>query len=144
MLMLTIVLFVVFLDIAIIHGMWGFQIWWPERDEQKLARTIVGSPGIKRMPAPVPCFVVAAMMIGAAILVLLLGGLWSLPILPLWLIRWAAIALIAGLLLRGLIGFTGFWVRLFPEEPFRTFNRRYYSPLCLILAAGIVMLLNEI
>ncbi|MFK5978622.1 MAG: DUF3995 domain-containing protein [Rhizobiaceae bacterium] len=144
MLIVTIVLFVVFLDIAIIHGMWGFQIWWPERDEQKLARTIVGSPGIKRMPAPVQCFVVTAVMIGAAILVLLLGGLWSLPILPLWLIKWAAMALAAGLLMRGLIGFTGFWVRLLPEEPFRTFNRRYYSPLCLVLAAGIVILLNDI
>jgi len=144
MLIVTIILVATFLAISIIHGVWGFQVWWPERDEQKLARTIVGRRGIKRMPAPVQCFAVTAIMFGAAILILLLGGFWSLPILPFWLIRWAAIALAAGLLLRGLIGFTGFWARLLPEEPFRTYDRRYYSPLCLLLAVGIVVLMNGV
>lgn len=144
MLIVTIALVVIFLAIAILHGMWGFQNWWPEQGEQKLARRVVGRQGIKRMPAPVQCFAVTAVMFGAAILVLLLGGLWSLPILPVWLTRWAGMALAAGLLLRGLVGFTGFWARLLPEEPFRTFDRRYYSPLCLLLAVGIAVLLNEI
>lgn len=142
MLIVTIVLVVIFLAIATIHGMWGFQVWWPDGDEQKLARRIVGKRGIKRMPAPVQCFAVTVMMFGAAILVLLLGGLWALPMLPFWLVRWAAMALVAGLVLRGLVGFTGFWARLLPEEPFRTFDRRYYSPLCLLLAVGILVLMN--
>ncbi|MBL4891389.1 MAG: DUF3995 domain-containing protein [Rhizobiaceae bacterium] len=144
MLIITIILVAIFLAIAIIHGMWGFKVWWPERDEQKLALRVVGRQGIKRMPAPVQCFAVTAIMFGAAILVLVLAGLWSLPILPIWLIRWAAIALAAGLLLRGLIGFTGLWARLLQEEPFRTYDRRYYSPLCLILAVGIVVLMNGV
>ena len=56
---------------------------------------------------------------------------------PAWLLALGA-ALV--FLARGLVGFTAFWARTTPEQPFRRLDRRFYSPL--ITALGVVYLLN--
>ena len=48
-----------------------------------------------------------------------------------------AVPLIATLHLMGLMPF---WRRLTPEMPFARLDLRYYSPLCLALGAGLVVL----
>ena len=41
---------------------------------------------------------------------------------------------------RGAVGYITVWARLTPEEPFRSYDRRYYAPLCLLLGAGFAAL----
>jgi hypothetical protein len=38
------------LAIAIAHLLWSIGIMWPIRDRKLLAQTVVGTPGIERMP----------------------------------------------------------------------------------------------
>jgi hypothetical protein len=44
---------------------------------------------------------------------------------------------------RGIAGFTSAWRRLTPEMPFARLDVRYYSPLCLVLGAGFIVLALE-
>jgi hypothetical protein len=43
-------------------------------------------------------------------------------------------------LVRGGLGYTAWWAVRTPTEPFRRFDRKTYSPLCLILGAGFLIL----
>ena len=43
-------------------------------------------------------------------------------------------------LARGILGFMPWWRRLAPEQPFARLDRRFYSPLCLLIAAGFLVL----
>ena len=124
------------LTIALAHLLWGFGIMWPIRDEQLLARTVVGLPGITRMPAKwmslgVALFAFAACVIAFSVADPASGGL------PLTLL---ALAAGLGFLARGAVGYTVWWASRTPEEPFRTFDRRNYSPLCLALGVGFIIL----
>jgi hypothetical protein len=48
---------------------------------------------------------------------------------------------IAGIFMaRGLAGYSRRWREHFTDEPFATRNRRYYSPLCLLLGLAYVAL----
>ena len=41
---------------------------------------------------------------------------------------------------RGIAGFTPWWRRLAPEQPFARLDVRYYSPLCLLIGLGFAVL----
>jgi hypothetical protein len=127
---------VALLAIAIAHLLWSFGIMWPIRDEKLLARSVVGRPGIERMPPRYLSFGVALLAFAACVIAFSAadhasGGA------PLTLL-----ALLGGLvfLARGAVGRTQWWVQRTPEEPFRTLDRKNYSPLCLALGAGFVAL----
>ena len=116
---------VVLLDLAALHAAWAARVWVPISDEARLARAVVGSAGIERMPGPAACATVATLLaIGAT--------------LPWWdalgLARAALLA--AGLVLglRGVAAYLPAWARLTPEEPFRSLDRQAYGPLCLALS----------
>ena len=51
------------------------------------------------------------------------------------------LAIMAVFLLRGLAGYLPAWRRLHPREPFASYDGRYYSPLCLLIATGYAALL---
>ncbi|MDR3474029.1 MAG: DUF3995 domain-containing protein [Devosia sp.] len=127
---------VALLAIAIAHLLWSVGIMWPIRDEKLLARSVVGRPGIERMPAKYLSFGVALLTFAACVIAFSAadhasGGA------PL-----TFLALLAGLifLARGIVGYTKWWATLTPEEPFRTFDRKTYSPLCLALGLGFLIL----
>jgi len=126
--------------IAVVHALWGLRIWWPMADEQSLARTVVGSPGITRMPAPYLCHLVALALVGAAVVALQLGGVTRLPAVPGWFVQLVAVGFALVLLLRGVGGYFPSWSARTPEEPFRSYDRRYYSPLCIALGLGFAAL----
>ncbi|MEM9705848.1 MAG: DUF3995 domain-containing protein [Pseudomonadota bacterium] len=122
--------------IALLHAAWGVKIWWPIKDEKALARAVVGARDIEEMPGAFACLsVAAALFVGVAAAFLSLPTEAHEPVraaagrLTVW-----AFSLV--FIFRGLIGFTAFWARLAPEEPFRRLNRTYYSPLCLLLGLG--------
>jgi len=80
---------------------------------------------------------VAAIIAGVAAWPLLLAPLVGRHLAP-ELAMAGGLALAAVFLLRGVAGFTPWMARRHSAEPFATYNRRYYSPLCLALGAGFL------
>ena len=132
-------LFAILLLIALLHAYWGAGGTWPGRDAASCARTVTGFRGRHEMPSPAACFAVAACLLVAAIWPLALTGHIRVPLASI-LLALGATALGLVFLGRGLAGFTAFWRRLTPEEPFASLDRRLYSPLCILLGAGFIFL----
>lgn len=132
---------VVLLAIAAIHIYWAVGGWWPGSDEESLVQTVMGGPPGTPMPGSAACLGVAAVFLAAALLVLHLGGVAKLPVLP--LIARPAAGVLGGILaLRGAFGF--FEERLRPSvggSRYARLNVCFYSPLCLVLAALVLLLL---
>jgi hypothetical protein len=125
--------------IAAIHAYWGLGGHWPAQDERSLARTVVGSAGIERMPPTAACFAVAVVLSAASVLPLAAVGLVTPP--------WPWALTLAGLvgcgmvfLGRGVMSFIPAMRRFGPEEPFATYDKRIYGPLCLMLGAAFFIL----
>lgn len=128
--------------IAALHVYWGIGGVWPGTDPKSCARAVAGFKGIDAMPSPFACFAVAAAIITAALVVLALGSVFASPFDRLSLTG-AALFIALAFLFRGALGFTPWWRRLTPEMPFARLDLRYYSPLCLVLGAGITLLAIE-
>jgi hypothetical protein len=126
--------------LAIAHAYWGFGGFRPAANPERLAKAVVGAPGIRRMPPPASCFAVAALLAGVASWPLFAAGLLA-EAWPRWLTLLAGAGIAALFLGRGIAGTTQAWRRRFPEQPFAALDRRYYSPLCLALGAGFLALL---
>jgi hypothetical protein len=125
--------------LALLHAYWGFGGVWPGTDSRSCALAVVGFKGVDRMPPPLSAFAVALALIIVAWIALSLGNLapepWSPAPLP--LLGLLAAAVFLG---RGLAGYTAAWRRLAPELPFARNDVRYFSPLCLIIGSGLLIL----
>jgi hypothetical protein len=128
--------------IAGLHAYWGRGGLWPAATEDELVATVIGNAQAKRMPSSGLCLLVA--------LAIAVTAIW--PLLLIWVSDAAALrrlillggfAIMAVFLLRGVAGFLPAWRRLHPREPFASYDRRYYSPLCLLIAAGYAVLLLQ-
>ena len=133
--LLTALMFIPLLAIAIAGLLWSLGRTWPIRDPVLLAHTVIGRPGVDRLPR-LPTFIFAVIMLAAGVVALALadkagGGL------PLSL---AGVAFAALFLARGVAGYTPQWATRMPLEPFRTVNRNTYSPLALLLGVGFIVL----
>ena len=126
--------------LAISHAYWGFGGFWPAANPERLAKAVVGTPNIRRMPPPASCFVVAALLAAVASWPLFASALLP-QAWPSWLTQLAGAGMAAVFLGRGSAGYTQAWRRRFPEQPFAIYDRRYYSPLCLALGAGFLAIL---
>ncbi|MCB1517031.1 MAG: DUF3995 domain-containing protein [Hyphomicrobiaceae bacterium] len=127
--------FVPLLTIAIAHLMWSFGAKFPAQDEAMLAKTVVGRPGIEKMPSRWMSFLVALFALAA--------GIWALSLsdpTPDLILDIGGVGLALVFLARGIAGFTSGWRQRFPEEPFRTFDRKLYSPLSLAIGLGFALL----
>ena len=120
------------LCVALIHALWGFGIWVPIRNEEALARAVVGARGVTRMPGPIPCFLVAGglTLLAAAVLFLPSGSVRTVLLIG------AALVFLA----RGVLAYLKIWRKMTPEEPFATLDRRIYGPLCLALGIAFIIL----
>lgn len=128
-------IFVPLLAISMVHLLWAFGSKWPAQDQKSLARTVVGFKDIERMP---PRIMSAAVAVG-----ILTAGIWALSMsgpLPNPTITTGGIVLTLVFLARGIVGFTPWWRNLTPEEPFATFDKKLYSPLCIALGLGFLFL----
>lgn len=128
--------------IAGLHAYWGSGGRWPAESEDELIATVIGNARARRMPSPGLCLAVALAIAVAAIWPLLLAQGPSIGT-PHLLILVAGVAIMTVFLLRGIAGFLPAWRRLHPREPFASNDRRYYSPLCLLIAAGYAILLLQ-
>jgi len=132
-------IFIVLTAIAAIHVAWGIGMRWPRETEAELVTTVIGH---KRgtMPSPSQCYLAALAIFIPGAIALVLAGVVQTP-LPPWLVPLAgagATLVFAG---RGIAGYVPAWHARHPREPFASLDRRYYSPLCLLLAAGFIALL---
>lgn len=128
--------------IAGLHAYWGRGGLWPAASEDELIATVIGNARAKRMPSPGLCLRVALAIAVTAVWPLLLVQISGTAILrP--LLRLGGLAIMAVFLLRGLAGYLPAWRRLHSREPFASYDRRYYSPLCLLIAAGYAVLLLQ-
>ena len=118
--------------LAALHVAWGRGSSFPLADRDDLAEAVIG---ISSVPGPLPCFGVAAGLLVAA------SAVQNQPRWP-GRLRRLALAGIAGVFGgRGLLGLAGKTSVVSPGSDgarFRRLDRRYYAPLCLGLASGVL------
>ncbi len=127
--------FIPLLAIAIVHLAWAFGATYPAKTEKSLAQTVTGFKGVEKMPPRLASLAVAIFTFAA--------GIWGLALTdasPSIILTAGGIVLTLIFLARGIIGFTPRWRELTPEEPFATFDKKLYSPLCLGLGIGFLTL----
>ena len=129
----------VLLLITALHAYWGLGGIWPGRDNASCAHAVVGFRGVDEMPTPFACFAVAACLCLATLWPLALAGVFASPFPREGL---AATALLIGLVFlgRGIAGFSPWWRRLAPEQPFARLDVSFYSPLCLLIGLSFAIL----
>jgi fatty acid desaturase len=129
------ILFLCLITVSLAHFVWGFGGTWPIRDHKLLAATVIGREGVDKVPRLASLGVAILVLIAAAIGASLgdadSGGM------PLTLVG-LALALLFGA--RGLLGYTAGWRRRYPREPFAALDRKFYSPLCLVVAVCFLVL----
>lgn len=112
------------------HAVWGTGSAWPFADRAALADAVAGT---REPPAAPECFTVAALLLAAAGLVADVAPVGT-------TMRRSGVlgvaAVLAGRGVAGITGRTGSIVPWAPSERFVSLDRRYYGPLCLLLAAG--------
>lgn len=129
------ILFLALLTVAIAHLLWAIGAPWPIRNPEVLAHAVIGKPGIDRVPRlralVTGLFVLAAAAIGTALADPTSGGL-GLTIL--------GAAFTAFFAVRGVLGYTTRWRAAHSVEPFPALDRKFYSPLCLVVAVCFLLL----
>lgn len=136
--LLSICLFLLLSAIAALHAYWGLGGLWPGTTVQELIDTVVGDPRLSVMPPPLMTLIVAGLIFCAGCIALAMTRL--LAIGPVWLARIGVIVLAAIFILRGLLGFFLNWRGIEQTEPFATYDYLYYSPLCILIGAGFLIL----
>ena len=125
------------LAVAAVHANWATGSSWPLPDRRGLARALVGR---EEMLSATACIAVATLLTVAA------GLVAGFPRRSPRLGELGAVGVVAVLAARGVVGAVGLMPALMPEQPvseaFARWDRRLYSPLCLLLAglcaAGIL------
>ena len=134
---LTLALVAVLTAIGLLHLGWAFGLVWPGTDQASLAATVVGTRGAG-MPSRIPTLLVAAAILTGAALVFVVGArvFRTGPAAAVALL--AYLGLTAVFLLRGLSVFAPVVWRYAEGTPFHRLNQLVYSPLCLLIAAGLI------
>ncbi len=116
--------------IAALHLMWALGYWWPIKDEAELARAVVGSKGITKMPgAAATSLVVVALLFAAA---------W--PWFPDTALKSLGLFGIAVVFqIRAVAAYSPMMKRACPEQPFRRLDETIYAPLC--MAFGVIFMI---
>jgi hypothetical protein len=124
--------------IAGLHAYWAIGGLWPADSEEQLVRTVIGTPGHRRMPPVWMTVIVALALACMAAWPLVLSSLAD-RLAGSWLTI-AGSAVLTGLfILRGVAGYLPAWRRTHAAKPFDRFDRTLYSPLCLAIGAGFLV-----
>ncbi len=127
--------FIPLLAIAVAHMIWAFGGSYPARTQELLVRTVIGVEGRERVPRLASALIALAILAAGIVALSLADPSPGGPMLGLGL----GFALV--FLGRGAIGYTKSWQARTPIEPFRTMDRKFYSPLCLALGVGFIFLI---
>ena len=126
--------------ISAVHFYWAIGGLWPGTDETSLARTVIGQEKMKAMPPRWLTALVALCIAAASIIPLMWSAVisYAVPQGLVWIAMWVLILVFFG---RGIAGYLAFFRKQHSAQPFADLNRKYYSPLCLLIGAGFVMLI---
>ena len=113
------------LALAAVHANWARGASWPLPDRRRLAWTVVGS---EEMPSATACLAVTGLLTVGA------GLVAGLPRRAPQLGMMGAAGVVAVLAARGVLGAAGLMPGQRVSEAFARWDRRLYSPLCLLLA----------
>ncbi|AUR05912.1 hypothetical protein PhaeoP72_03994 (plasmid) [Phaeobacter inhibens] len=142
MTLLALITAAVLWPIAGLHMLWAFGNPWPFKSEDDLAKS-VGGPSLDHNIGFAAKFIIT---------VIAAGAIWGAGLLPLMqigvlpspfgevILFWLLVLQTAVFLIRGALGY----VDLVPAsayEPFRTNNRRYFSPLIISLGLACAAIL---
>lgn len=139
--MLGMLIAIVLTVIAGLHALWGARIWWPFGSEEDLVAGVVGGLDMFKAPSKVATFAVVVALLISAMWALILSGWVNAEILPDWIVSLGGAGIAVVFLGRGVFGLTPAFARMTPVEPFRTLDRKYYTPLCIVLGCGFAGLL---
>ena len=131
-------LFTVLAAISALHAVWATGRTWPVADKSQFVKTFVGIEGAEKFPGPVLTGVVVLLIAVAALLTLWAAELLQLP-LPSSLKPIVLWALFAVFFLRGISTYA--LPNLPRAQPFKSLDRRYYAPLCLLIAAAYLQII---
>ena len=124
--------------IGLLHLAWAFGMVWPGSDAVSLADKVLGArPGSQMPPTWLTAGVAIAILVAAALV-------WQVSAQPPGApwgqeLRLAYLALTLVFLARGLAGYLPRIWRRTRTTAFYPLNRLYYSPLCLLIAAGLAV-----
>lgn len=127
--------FVCLLTIAIATMVWSFGGSWPLRDKTLLAKAVIGRPGVTRVQKRWSLVVMVAAFATGVFALSLADKVAGGPSTTLLGLVFAAL-----FIARGVAGYTAPWARLFPEEPFRTLDRKNYAPMSFVVGLGFLLL----
>ena len=137
MAMIAVMVFLVLEVVALVHICWALGMSWPAEKREQLGAMVVGTPIGVAMP---PAWLTLLVAIGIS----LLGGV------SLWGVRWFSLGMLDIMrrpvllaatfvfCVRGVATYAPFGILQASAEPFRTLDKRYFAPLCLLLAIGYV------
>ena len=136
-----IILIVILVALAALHAWWGVGGRWPGHNELSLVELVIGRTRSMRMPGLIACMRVASALFAAAGLVALQSKVIAVDFGTAGNLLVQAGFWIAGAVfgLRGLAGFIPPVFAYAEGTPFASLNRRFYSPLCLLIAAGFAV-----
>lgn len=124
-----------FAALAALHLYWGLGGFWPGTDPQSLNDRV---SGMRRVVATnlLSCAMVAGALLAAAAIVIFRHTLAPTGVTGLVIYGgYATLILVFGL--RGLAPYVTPAFNYARGKPFYTLNRRYYAPLCLLIAVGL-------
>lgn len=125
--------------IGLVHLVWAAGSTWPYKDEAHLAKAVVGSRDVEKMPPKYASAFVALCLFGAAAVPLLIRGINPFGI-PKIIVFFGGV-LLAGIFgLRGVLGVLPAFERMAPEQPFLSLNRKFYSPLSVLIGMSFALL----
>jgi hypothetical protein len=139
MILITIALTLIMTAIAAIHAYWAAGGLWPGKTEHELVNTVIGIPRLTRMPPAWLTALAATVFAGVAAWPLLLAPIAA-RITTSGLTMAATLLLAVVFLGRGVTGYLPAWRHRHSAQPFATYDRLYYSPLCVVLGVGFVAL----
>jgi phosphate/sulfate permease len=127
--------------VAAIHIYWALGGYWPGHDEASLVAMVIGS-GSRKMPPVVTLLVSLSLLVGAWLVLAIRGYLR--PPWPSRLFTVAGWVMVGVFALRGTLGMFACKIRpADPGAPFEILNLIIYSPLCLVIAALIVVFMTR-
>lgn len=121
------------------HVYWALGGLWPGRNEAELVQTVVGQYRAESMPPRWLTGIVALLLAIVAAWPLFLASAFA-QLVGSWAVMGVTLFFAWIFLFRGLIGYSKMMRRRFSAQPFAAYNRRYYSPLCLLLGTGFLIL----
>ena len=132
-------LFLLIGGVAAMHVYWASGGYWPAQQKDELAKTVVGAESEHMPPAFVTLIVAVLIFLVGCLPLLSMGAIHSPIPKSIELILMAGATIV--FLTRGLVTYLPIADRYSVVEPFVTFNRRYYSPLCVVLAIGFAFVM---